>query len=122
MGVRGGESRLPTVWKEAAGDLGLKIVTPFELDLPSGARIRVPLMVRHFGAREGMLVLSDYSLVSAWIDEIGQAGYGFSTLSEPRTDEVYSREEYIEVLMDWGWTGAEGERPTWCDRVDPETT
>ena len=116
-----GES-LHSRWQAAALDLGLQIVAPYELALPSGVRIRVPLLVKHFGGREGMLVVTDYSRIADWVDEIGLAGYGFSTSSEPRPDEVYDRDDCIAVLADWGWTGTDSERPRWIDLVDPDVT
>jgi hypothetical protein len=109
------KSRLVALWEEAASDLGLEIVTPFELTLASGARILVPVLVHHFGALKGMLVLSDYSLIRSVIEEITQAGYGFSVLSEPNEARVYVRVDYIKLLMDWGWAGPESSKPLWLN-------
>jgi hypothetical protein len=122
MDLRLNESLLPAIWKVAAEDLNLEIVTPFEMHLQSGVRIQVPVLVRKFGAREGMLVISDYSVVSAYIEELELVGYGFSTLSEPSPKDIYKREEYIAVLMEWGWTGAEDEKPQWLNHPDLEGT
>lgn len=107
------DSRLPALWKEAADDLGFEVVSPFELVLGSGVRIRVPLLVRHFGATKGMLILSDYAAVANWIDEVQQAGYGFSVWSEPDPEASYDRAGFIEVFLDWGWAGPESEKPAW---------
>ena len=114
------ESRLPAEWREVANDLGLEIVSPYEVILPSGSRIRAPVLVRHFGGPKGMLVVADYSesLRTGWAEEAVQAGYGFSVLGEP-SDE-YDRDVFIEVLSDWGWHGPESERPAWLTLVDPE--
>ena len=109
-------SRLPALWQEAADDLGFEVVSPFELVLKSGVCIRVPLLVRHFGATEGMLILSDYSLVASWIDEIQQAGYGFSVWSEPDPGARYDRAGFIEIFLDWGWAGSESQKPEWLGR------
>ena len=116
------ESRLLVKWKSAGADLGVEVVGPFELELPSGVRIRAPVLVRCFGAPEGMLLLTDFGLVMDLTDEILQAGYGFSIMSEPSEGEEYSRDVAVEVLADWGWTGAESDRPAWLDLVDPETS
>ena len=113
-------SRLPALWKEAADDLGFEIVSPFELVLGSGTRIRVPLLVRDFGAVKGMLILSDYSPVASWTDEIQHAGYGFSVWSEPDPGAEYDRAGFIEVFLDWGWAGPESGRPKWLTPLDPE--
>ncbi|CAN5259272.1 hypothetical protein BH23VER1_BH23VER1_32570 [soil metagenome] len=116
MSVCNSNSRLPALWKEAADDLGFEVVSPFELILKSGACVRFPLLVRHFGAIEGMLILSDYSLVSGWIDEIQEAGYGFSVWSEPDLGALYDRAGFIEVFLEWGWAGPESETPAWLRR------
>lgn len=110
------ESRLLAKWKQAAGDLGIDVAGPLEVPLPSGARVRVPVLVRCFGAPEGMLVLSDYALVKDWTDEIVQAGYAYSIMSEPEAGEEYARDVLIEVLADWGWRGSESEKPVWLKR------
>ena len=112
-------SRLPAKWKRVANDLGLEIVSPYEVILPSGSRIRAPVLVRHIGGPKGILVVSDDSIVD-WSDEIVQAGYGFSVLSEPEPSDEYDLDVFIELLSDWGWYGPESERPAWLTLVDPE--
>ena len=111
--MRADMSRLPAKWEKAASDLGLEIVSPFELVLASGTSIQVPVLLRRFGASKGMLLLSDFSLISDWTDEIDEAGYGFSVLSEPGITNAYVREDLIEVLRDWGWAGPPEDQPPW---------
>ncbi len=117
-------SQLTELWKIAAGDLGLDVQIPFSLELASGTRVEAHLLLRRFGNINGMLVITDFSAVAHVWREIVDAGYGFSTLSEPRKDDTYDREHFIEMLCDWSWTGPESERPEWCtpveDDVDPE--
>ena len=120
MAVLTNGSLLLAQWRKVANDLGIEVVGPFEAILVSGARVRVPLLVRCFGGAKGMLVLSDYSLVENQTDEIVQAGYGYSVLSEPDAGEEYDRDVFIEMLGDWGWWGPESERPAWLRPVDPE--
>jgi hypothetical protein len=109
------ESPFLAKWKRAAADLGIEVVGPFDLTVPSGAHVQVPVLVRYFGGPEGMLVLSDYELVKDLTDEIVQAGYGFSVMSEPKATEPYLRDVFIEVLSDWGWSGPESEKPVWLN-------
>lgn len=107
------ESPLLSEWLHVATDLGIEVDGPVTVSLPSGASIHALVLVRHFGGAEGMLVLRDYELVKNLIDEIVQAGYGFSIMGEPAVGEEYSREVYIEVLADWGWYGPDSEQPVW---------
>jgi hypothetical protein len=106
--------RLLDEWSEAARDLDLDVQSPFAAALPSGTQIRGRLLLRNFGAENGMIVVTDYSSISPFVAEIVRAGYGFCTLSEPSEHECYDREVYVEMLRDWGWVGAEEARPLWC--------
>lgn len=117
----GNTSLLPWSWNTASADLGIEIVAPFEVVLASGECIKVHLLVPHFGAAKGMLLLTDYSLIEDHTSEIIQAGYGFSVFSEPEASEEYDRDSYIEVLRDWGWSGPESEKPAWLQGEAPET-
>jgi len=105
-------------WLEAARDLHLEIEAPFSVALQSGAVVGARFQVKHFGAPKGMLVVTDSSNVVPFIDDIIAAGYGFSVLSDPRQSEPYEREDFIEVLRDWGWSGSEEARPVWCLPLD----
>jgi hypothetical protein len=103
---------LVEAWTEAGRDLGLEIVAPFEVSLASGTRIRVPVLLRHFGAREGMLLVAESKIIWEARDEIVESGYGFSVLGGS-SFEQYARDTFIEVLRDWGWSGPESEQPGW---------
>lgn len=107
-------------WTRVADDLGIDVDGPYDVSLPSGAHLQVPVLVRRFGGPEGMLVLCDYALVKNRIDEIVQAGYGFSIFDEPTIEHGYSREVFIEVLTDWGWYGPVSEKPAWLNDVSGE--
>jgi hypothetical protein len=107
------ESRLLASWKHAANDLGIEVSGPYDVVLPTGARFQVPVLVRNFGGSKGMLVLSDYAIVKDWSDEVVQAGYGYSIMSEPEAGEEYARDVFIEVLADWGWRGPMSGKPVW---------
>lgn len=100
-------------WRQAAADLGLAIEAPFLLQLQDG-QIEARLLLRNFGAVNGMLIVTDFSVIRPFLQEIDACGYGFSTLSEPSSRVAYDRETFVEMLCDWGWSGPEEKRPTWC--------
>lgn len=106
-------SKLLQFWQKAASDLGLQITAPFCLLLASGHRLEAILLIHQFGAGKGMLIFTSYDEVSHYVNEIVDAGYGFSVLDEPREHEAYNKEEYIELLADWGWSGDNQLRPDW---------
>ena len=60
-----------------------------------------------------MLIFTNYDDVSPYVNEIVEAGYGFSVLGEPGENENYELEEYMELLADWGWTGDDELKPDW---------
>lgn len=106
-------NRLLTIWETAAKDLGLEITAPFHLTLPSGTQVEALFLVKNFGADNGMLVLMDFNEVKSCINEIISEGFGFSILDEPVENELYSRQDFIELLEDWSWSGAEKNKPMW---------
>lgn len=107
------QDRLLAIWREASRDLDLKIDAPFRLVLASGAEVDVRLRLRDFGAVNGMLIVTDFDLLAPHAKEVVTAGFGYSTLSEPRPDAEYDRESFVEMLEDWGWSGPEPGRPSW---------
>ena len=106
-------SRLLHIWEVAAKNLGLEIIAPCLLTLPSGENVNAAVLVKNFGAPNGMLIVQSYDEVERCLDELAGAGYGFSVLDEYREDEQYSRQDFIEVLKDWGWNGDERSKPRW---------
>jgi hypothetical protein len=106
------KSKLVEKFELARDDLGLVIVAPYEVTLPSGNSVRADLLLKHFGGRLGMLVFATAGGVAPYGDDLYDLGYGISVLSEP--DEVkYDRASFIEMLSDWGWTGSDSDKPAW---------
>ena len=104
---------LQSEWEKAAAQLGLQIELSFVLGLANG-EITVPVLLRYFGDRQGMLIVTDWKSFAPFAQEAAELGFGFSCLSEPREEElgeIYS-EGIREMLEDWGWTG-EGSPPEW---------
>lgn len=99
-------------WKRVAKDLGIEIVTPFEMTFPNGSRITVSALVKNFGAKRGMLVDEDWNVLKPHADLMVECGYGYSAMSGGPADQ-YERSEIIEVLEDWGWSGAADKKPAW---------
>lgn len=99
-------------WSERAMRFGLSVSIPFSLAL-DGRVIDIPVLVRQFGARNGMLLVTDYGLIGPGVGRLAALGYGYACLSEPTaTDDDEDDEALVDMLRDWGWTGA-GARPSW---------
>lgn len=101
---------LAEYWRRAATDLGLVVEAPYELVLPSGGKVHADVLLRAFGAAEGMLLVSESASVWPFRDEIVRLGYGFSVIE---SSEIYRLDEVRAVLEDWGWSGRESDRPVW---------
>ena len=85
---------------------------PFTVELANG-QVTVPVLLRDFGAIHGMLLVTDFNLISAHGDELVSLGYGFSCLSEPReVEHPEDGQALMEMLSDWGWSGRDS-APTW---------
>lgn len=105
--------KLLQFWERAASDLELQLIAPFTLSLNSGHRLEAIFLLPQFGGDRGMLVFGSYDDVAPYRDEIVEAGYGFSILDEPLENEDYKKEDYIELLVDWGWSGDAKSQPSW---------
>ena len=101
------------IWQLAAKDLGLEIVAPFPLLLPSGKQVDAEVLLKNFGAEKGMLIINEYGQVALLVNEIINEGYGFSVIEKPKENETYKREEFIELLNEWSWSGAHEKCPAW---------
>ena len=112
-------SPLAREWLEVAARLGVQVVAPYRLELSSGVGIEVDVLLRSFGGSEGMLLVSDASLIEPHLQLIDWDRYGFTTLPEPEPDAELDIDAVIEVLRDWGWSGGVADRPEW---LGPEPT
>jgi hypothetical protein len=108
-------SKLQKRWIDAQVDLNLEIVLPYEFLLEDGSLIAVELLLKNFGAKNGMLILTDYKLIRPHLSWISDCQYGFSVLDVPKNeiDARYDRTLTIEILRDWGWSGPSSLKPSW---------
>jgi len=109
------ETTAPLVrgWLEAARLLGLEVEAPCPVTLPSGATVVAEVLVRHFGASRGMLVVRRYDDVRRRNSELQASGFGFSVMSDPGPTEAFEIQDYVDVLRDWGWSGPPSDVPAW---------
>lgn len=101
-------------WKELAKILDLHIELNFPIQTAHSHFI-APVLLRNFGAKFGMILVTDFQSIKSIADELYERGYGFSTLSEPSENEKTDKESTMEMLYDWGWSGS-GEPPSWYDK------
>ncbi len=98
--------------ERACRELGLKIIIPFELELESGKVVRAEALLPELGYLNGHLVSTNWEYVK-WISEIALTkNYGLSIYGEPRNDNSFDLQSYIEMFSDWGWNSDE-KKPSW---------
>jgi hypothetical protein len=101
-------------WKAVAEDLGIDIVAPFEVTFSDGNRLCVNAVVKDFGPPHGMLIAFDYNALKPYVQRVIENGYGYSA-QLGNSAAGYNRSAMIEILKDWGWSGAKDKRPSWLD-------
>ena len=110
-------SPLGAQWIEYGGQLGFRVVAPAQVRLKSGASIESDALLPDFGGRRGILIAAHFEPIGALADQLPLEGYGFSTLSEPRSSETIwdheTREEVVRMLRDWTWCGPAADEPAW---------
>jgi len=108
------KSKIARAWIEASTDLGLKVITPFSIELHDNEAREFIALIEDFGSSKGTLVC----LPEEWDD------LGYACLAEEheyycsglyKTYEHYKRESFIETLVDWGWFGDHERKPSWLE-------
>ncbi|MFG6414601.1 hypothetical protein ACG02S_11910 [Roseateles sp. DC23W] len=100
------KSRLGQCWIEAGEDLGLRVAAPFELKTAAGQLVSFDALVLGFASTQGMLLMEQWDEAKA--KAATENGYGYSCMDAFQ----YERGSAIDVLRDWGWSGAEAP-PAW---------
>lgn len=101
--------------KQAAEALDLAVELDWEVRLPGHKSIRATARVLNLGGPMGMLVFERYEDVRHLADHLVDAGFGYTVLDEPRADEDFDLESFVEMATDWGWSGPSDLKPAWFD-------
>ena len=103
-------------WRKASADLGIRVEAPYELPDQSGHLCRFAAFVPDFGSPTGALVLVvrpptfDHDVTAELCAK--QHGLWFSCLNADVYAD-YHRQEFIDILDDWQYFGAEERKPAW---------
>ena len=60
-----------------------------------------------------MLIFRKYGDVKPYIEQLREAGFGFSVLDERSQAEIIDLQSFRRMYADWGWSGDPSERPDW---------
>lgn len=99
-------------WSEIALVLGVNVtkISSAQCGLPSNWG--EVLLLEKFGAENGLVLLPDGTPVLQYADAIAANGFGFSVI-EPAGHSAEYLNSLKEALRDWGWKGADSDRPEW---------
>lgn len=107
-------TRLQLFLATACELLGIQIDIPFTVVTSVGVEIVAQARIPNFGASRGILVFEQLQQP----DELQRralvsSGYGISIYGEPPESEEFDLDSYVEMFVDWGWTGDSSTAPDW---------
>ena len=71
-------SKLKKLWTKAAEDLQIEIELDFKLVLGAQVTLSSMLLVKGYGAKNGMLIFLSFDQIEKFHSEILDQGYGYS--------------------------------------------
>jgi hypothetical protein len=103
------DERMSDAWREGGSQLRIRVLAPYQLDLPDGSAIHVEAFLPDFGGPRGTVVVPIDDEVRG--KRAAAGGPYVSRLGA--SYRCFSESLFRETLDDWGWFGAESARPTW---------
>jgi hypothetical protein len=100
------DQRIVEAWREAASDLNIRLVAPFEWLSPEGIVQPFEGYLPDFGGPNGMVFLYLGHESRSMPDQFYWSKVGDSY-------RIYDRTFFIETLNDWGYFGDESLMPSW---------
>jgi len=92
-------------WSRVSDLLGLDVRLHATINLLKAGNnqtICVPVLLKNFGNKNGMIIISDYNDIEDIQDILFHLGYGFTVLQPSNLDNIEANiESYKEMLMDW---------------------
>ncbi len=97
----------------AGNELGLRVIIPFSLKLPSGQMLSAEALLPELGFSNGMIVSQSSDDFHNYGKELEKLGYGMSVYDEPLPSEEFDLASYVEMFSDWGWGNTNERKPDW---------
>jgi hypothetical protein len=110
------DQHIIALWREAAHDLQIGVVTPFSAIGPRGESIEALVWVRDFGTPRGALVCTSDDPENLALRGL-EWGYEVVNYDSVAYPAHYDRRLFMWILAELGWVGAPAERPAWLDAL-----
>ena len=110
------DQHIIALWREAAQDLRIGVVTPFSAVGPRGESIGALVWVRDFGTARGALVCTSDDPENLALRGL-EWGYEVVPYDSFAYPAHYDRSLFMKILAELGWGGAPEERPPWLDAM-----
>jgi hypothetical protein len=99
-------ARMPAAWREAAAQLGIEVVAPFEV-----AGVSFAAYLPDFGGPQRMVISGLTSSAEDDAAAASEAGLYLSRVSDAYAE--FDRSQFQAALDDWGWYGPAEKRSGW---------
>ena len=86
----------------AGRELDVEVITPYLVELDSGAEFLVDALIHEIGNVQGMLVTQYTETYRGLEKQLIHAGFGYTTYREPNTGEIFDAAAYAEMFLEWG--------------------
>jgi len=103
------DSEMSDAWRQAGEVLGVRVMAPYSLRLPSGALVEVEAFLPDFGGPAGAIAVAAddrhrCSLAVTASPFVSQLSHSYGR---------FEQRLFRETLDDWGWFGDPSQRPSW---------
>jgi hypothetical protein len=108
-------TRLAEQWQTVAEALGIRVVRDPEIRGSDGLTHTFALLLPEFGSSRGMLINAEHdpAAFTAALD----AEYGCSSMSAETHHLPVDPSDYVDCLLDWGWSAQEPPPPWYKDAL-----
>jgi len=86
----------------AGGELDVKVIAPYLVELESGTEFMVDALIPEIGNVRGMLVTQYTETYRGLEKQLVHAGFGYTSYREPKANEIFDAAAYAEMFKEWG--------------------